>query len=192
MSFIRYFERAQPGKKRKIENEKTEKSKEYEARCKERSFNQQRLVGRPRLSFNSTENTMKTVLNFVMFFGQANFFACLTECRARVFNFQKDCSLLNLLRWMVYAECMHETANSLCIHFVYVIYNDQQFLSFEQIGFKFKVKKFQTVLLVPYFLGKWNTKHALLFFCLIKKWSWFTFFKVYYEQKKSHFYFCLF
>jgi hypothetical protein len=29
MSFIRYFERAQPGKKRKIENEKTEKSKEY-------------------------------------------------------------------------------------------------------------------------------------------------------------------
>jgi SOS-response transcriptional repressor LexA len=31
MSFIRYFERAQPGKKRKIENEKTEKSKEYEA-----------------------------------------------------------------------------------------------------------------------------------------------------------------
>ena len=38
MSFIRYFEGAQPGKKRKIENEKTEKSKEYEARHKERSF----------------------------------------------------------------------------------------------------------------------------------------------------------
>jgi hypothetical protein len=32
MSFIRYFEGVQPGKKRKIENEKTEKSKEYEAR----------------------------------------------------------------------------------------------------------------------------------------------------------------
>jgi len=42
MSFIRYFEGAQPGKKRK-----TEKSKEYEARRKERSFNQQWLVGRP-------------------------------------------------------------------------------------------------------------------------------------------------
>jgi hypothetical protein len=34
MSFIRYFEGAQPGKKRNIENEKTEKSKEYEARRK--------------------------------------------------------------------------------------------------------------------------------------------------------------
>jgi hypothetical protein len=38
----------QAGKKRKIENEKTEKSKEYEARRKERSFNQQWLVGRGR------------------------------------------------------------------------------------------------------------------------------------------------
>ena len=47
-------------KKRKIENEKTEKPKEYEARCKERSFNQQWLVGRPWISFNLTENTMKT------------------------------------------------------------------------------------------------------------------------------------
>jgi hypothetical protein len=60
MSFIRYFEGAQPGKKRKIENKKTEKSKEYEARRKERSFNQQWLVGRPWILFNSTENTMKT------------------------------------------------------------------------------------------------------------------------------------
>ena len=98
MSFIRYFEGAQPGKKRKIENEKTEKLKEYEARCKERSFNQQWLVGRPWLSFNSTENTMETVLNFChifrsgkFWFGQANFFACLTKCQARVFNFRKDC-----------------------------------------------------------------------------------------------------
>jgi hypothetical protein len=59
MSFIRYFEGAQPGKKKKkIEYEKTEKSKEYEARRKEMSFNQQWLVGRPWLSFNPTENTM--------------------------------------------------------------------------------------------------------------------------------------
>ena len=62
MSFIRYFERAQPGKKRKIENQKTEKSKEYEARRKERSFNQQWLVGRPWLSFNPTENTMTCIV----------------------------------------------------------------------------------------------------------------------------------
>jgi hypothetical protein len=62
MSFIRYFEGAQPGKKRKIENEKTEKSKEYEVRRKERSFNQQWLVGRPCLSFNPTENTMTCIV----------------------------------------------------------------------------------------------------------------------------------
>jgi hypothetical protein len=49
-------------KKRKIENEKTEKSKEYEARCKERSFNQQWLAGRPWLSFNPTENTMTCIV----------------------------------------------------------------------------------------------------------------------------------
>ena len=62
MSFIRYFDGAQPGKKRKIENEKTEKSKEYEARHKERSFNQQWLVGRPWLSFNPKENTMTCIV----------------------------------------------------------------------------------------------------------------------------------
>ena len=56
MSFIRYFEGAQPGKKRKIENKKTEKSKEYEARRKERSFNQEWL------SFNPTENTMTCIV----------------------------------------------------------------------------------------------------------------------------------
>ena len=78
MSFMRYFEGAQPGKKRKIENEKTEKSKEYEARCKERSFNQQWLVGRPRLSFNSMENTMKTVLNFCHIFRSGKF-VCLPD-----------------------------------------------------------------------------------------------------------------
>ena len=49
-------------KKRKIENEKTEKSKEYEVRRKEMSFNQQWLVGRPWLSFNQTENTMTCIV----------------------------------------------------------------------------------------------------------------------------------
>jgi hypothetical protein len=105
MSFIRYFERAQPGKKRKIENEKTEKSKEYEARCKERSFNQQWLVGRPWLSFNPMENTMtcivcsdhyrKIILTYFsvrqVLVRSGKFFACLTKCQARVFNFLKDC-----------------------------------------------------------------------------------------------------
>jgi hypothetical protein len=91
MSFIRYFERAQPGKKRKIENQKTEKSKEYEARRKERSFNQQWLVGRPWLSFNPTENTMTCIVCsdhytkiFLTYFSvwqvlvrSGKFFACL-------------------------------------------------------------------------------------------------------------------
>jgi hypothetical protein len=46
---------------------KTEKSKEYEARCKERSFNQQWLVGRPWLSFNLKENT-KYLMKDIFFY----------------------------------------------------------------------------------------------------------------------------
>ena len=50
--------------------------------------------------------------------------------------------------------------------FVYVIYNDQQFLSFEQIGFKFKVKKFRPTCSLFF----WEVKHEahIIFFALLK------------------------
>ena len=58
MSFLRYVEGAQPGKKRKTsvtETEKQIKSKEYELKRKDKAFNDKWKTGRPWLSYDSEQ-----------------------------------------------------------------------------------------------------------------------------------------
>ena len=48
------------------------------------------------VSERDSSNSLKQNLS-KFWFGQANFFACLTECQERVFNFRKDCYNLKVI-----------------------------------------------------------------------------------------------